>query len=178
MSTLQNATLGGGCFWCLEAVYQEVDGVREVVSGYAGGHVANPSYKQVCGGGTGHAEVVQLTFDPAVISYRDLLEIFFTIHNPTTKDRQGADVGPQYRSIILYHDAEQKQRAESLIEEFESDDLFGAPIVTEVEPLEAFYEAEERHQNYYRDNPSQPYCQSVISPKVSKLRKKHAAKLN
>lgn len=177
VSTLQNATLGGGCFWCLEAVYQEVDGVVEVVSGYAGGHLAHPSYKQVCGGGTGHAEVVQLTYDPSIISYRDLLEIFFTIHDPTTKDRQGADVGPQYRSIILHHDADQKRVAESLIEEFEAEGVFGDPIVTEVEPLEAFYEAEKRHQNYYRNNPSRPYCQSVISPKVAKLRKKHAARL-
>lgn len=174
---LENATLGGGCFWCLEAVYQEVDGVTEVVSGYAGGHVANPSYKHVCNGTTGHAEVVQLTYDPTVISYRDLLEIFFTIHDPTTKDRQGADIGPQYRSIILYHDDDQKGTAESLIRQFEDEGLFDDAIVTEVEQLDTFYTAEEHHQNYYRSNPSQPYCQSVISPKVTKLRKKHAAKL-
>lgn len=177
MSTTAKATLGGGCFWCLEAVYQEVDGVTAVVSGYAGGEVPNPSYRQVCAGTTGHAEVVQLTFDPEVVSYRALLEIFFTIHNPTTKDRQGADVGPQYRSIILYHDAEQKVVAESVIEALEADEVFGAPIVTEVEPLDTFYTAEEDHQNYYRNNPSQPYCQSVISPKVTKLRQKHADKL-
>lgn len=177
VSSAKKATLGGGCFWCLEAVYQEVDGITDVVSGYAGGHVANPSYKQVCSGTTGHAEVVQLTYDPSVIRYRDLLEIFFTIHDPTTKDREGADVGPQYRSIVLYHDDDQKETANSLIDGFEEDDVFGDPIVTEVEPLDTFYEAEERHQNYYKNNPSQPYCQTVISPKVAKLRNKHAAKL-
>jgi peptide-methionine (S)-S-oxide reductase len=170
-------TLGGGCFWCLEAVYQEVDGVDEVVSGYAGGDVPSPSYRQVCSGTTGHAEVVQLTYDPAVVAYRDLLEIFFTIHNPTTKDREGADVGPQYRSIILYHDEEQRETAEVLIDRLEAEGVFGDPIVTEVEPLTTFYEAEAKHQNYYKDNPSLPYCQSVISPKVSKLRQKHADKL-
>ncbi|MFP4227328.1 MAG: peptide-methionine (S)-S-oxide reductase MsrA [Salinivenus sp.] len=177
MSDLREATLGGGCFWCLEAVYQEVDGVESVVSGYAGGHVPNPSYRQVCNGTTGHAEVTQLVYDPAVVSYRALLEIFFTIHNPTTKNRQGPDVGEQYRSIILYHDEEQKTAAETLIEELEADDVFDDPIVTEVEPLDTFYPAEEEHQNYYRNNASLPYCQAVISPKVAKLRKKHADKL-
>jgi peptide-methionine (S)-S-oxide reductase len=173
----QHATLGGGCFWCLEAVYEEVDGISEVVSGYAGGHVPSPSYRQVCNGTTGHAEVVQLTYDPSVIDYRTLLEIFFTIHNPTTKDREGADVGPQYRSIILYHDADQREIAETVIEELEAEGVFGDPIVTEVEPLDTFYRAEDKHQNYYERNSSQPYCQSVISPKVSKLRQKHADKL-
>lgn len=177
MSTTTTATIGGGCFWCLEAVYQEVDGVESVVSGYAGGDVSDPSYRQVCTGTTGHAEVVQLTYDPSTISYRDLLEIFFTTHNPTTKDREGPDVGPQYRSIILYHDDEQKDVATDLIEDLEADDVFGDPIVTEVEPLDTFYPAEEKHQNYYRDNPSQAYCQSIISPKVTKLRQKHADKL-
>ena len=177
MATTEKATLGGGCFWCLEAVYQEIDGVESVVSGYAGGHVASPTYRQVCSGGTGHAEVVQITFDPSRVSYRDLLEIFFTIHNPTTKDREGADVGPQYRSIILHHDEEQREVAESVIRELEEKEVFSDPIVTEVESLDTFYEAEEDHQNYYRDNPSLPYCQSVISPKVSKLRQKHADKL-
>jgi len=154
-----------------------VDGVSKIVSGYAGGHVPSPSYRQVCNGTTGHAEVVQLTYDPSVIQYRDLLEIFFTIHNPTTKDREGADVGPQYRSIILYHDQEQKETAEQLINEFEAEDVFGDPIVTEVEPLDTFYRAEDKHQDYYERNPSQPYCRSVITPKVSTLRKKHADKL-
>ncbi len=177
MSSLNHATLGGGCFWCLEAVYEEVSGVTEVVSGYAGGHVSAPSYRQVCNGTTGHAEVVQLTYDPSVIEYRDLLEIFFTIHNPTTKDREGADVGPQYRSIILYHDDEQKEIAETLIDELEAKGVFGDPIVTEVEPLDDFYRAEDKHQDYYERNPSQPFCQTVISPKVAKLRKKHADKL-
>jgi peptide-methionine (S)-S-oxide reductase len=172
-----HATLGGGCFWCLVAVYEEVEGVSEIVSGYAGGHVPSPSYRQVCNGTTGHAEVVQVTYDPSVISYRDLLEIFFTIHDPTTKDRQGADIGPQYRSIILYHDAAQKETAEALIEDLESENVFGDPILTEVEPLDTFYRAEEEHQDYYERNTSQPYCQSVISPKVAKLRKKHADKL-
>jgi len=177
VANLEHATLGGGCFWCLEAVYEEVDGVTDIVSGYAGGHVPNPSYRQVCNGTTGHAEVVQLTYDPAIISYRDLLEIFFTIHNPTTKDREGADVGPQYRSIILPHTTEQQDTAEALIDELEANGVFGDPIVTEVEPLDTFYEAEAKHQDYYERNPSQPYCQSVISPKVSKLRQKHADKL-
>lgn len=176
MSDFQQATLGGGCFWCLEAVYQEVDGVTSVVSGYAGGDVPNPSYRQVCTGTTGHAEVTQITYNPSVVSYRDLLEVFFTIHDPTTKDRQGADVGPQYRSIILYHNDEQKATAEAVIEELDRE-VFDGGIVTELEPLDTFYEAEEEHQNYYRNNTSLPYCQSVISPKVSKLRQKHADKL-
>jgi len=174
---MKTATLGGGCFWCLEAVYQEVDGVDSVVSGYAGGDVPDPSYRQVCTGTTGHAEVTQMTYDPAVVSYRDLLEIFFTIHNPTTKDREGNDVGSQYRSIVLYHDEVQKATAESVIGDLEANGVFEDSIVTEVEPLGTFYPAEEEHQDYYRSNQSLPYCQSVISPKVSKLRRKHADKL-
>jgi peptide-methionine (S)-S-oxide reductase len=174
---MENATLGGGCFWCLEAVYQDIDGIEQVVSGYAGGSTPNPTYRQVCNGTTGHAEVVQLTFDPDVISYRDIVEVFFTIHNPTTKDRQGADVGPQYRSIILHHTPEQKEVAESVIDMLEAEGVFSDPIVTEVEPLGTFYEAEERHQDYYQRNPGLPYCQAVIEPKLKKLRKKHAAKL-
>jgi len=177
VATKAKATLGGGCFWCLEAVYQEVDGVESVVSGYAGGDVPNPSYRQVCSGTTGHAEVVQVTYDPEILSYRALLEIFFTIHNPTTKDREGADVGPQYRSIILYHDDEQRETAETVIDELEGNGVFTDPIVTEVEPLATFYTAGDKHQNYYKSNPSLPYCQSVISPKVTKLRQKHADKL-
>lgn len=151
--------------------------MSSVVSGYAGGTTSNPSYQQVCTGTTGHAEVVQLTYATDVIAYRDLLEIFFTIHDPTTKDREGPDVGPQYRSIILHHDETQRTVAETVIEELEEKDVFPDPIVTEVEPLEAFYPAEEGHQNYFQKNPSQPYCQSVISPKVTKLRRKHADKL-
>ena len=177
MSDLETATLGGGCFWCIEAAYQEVDGVESVQSGYAGGDVPNPTYRQVCTGDTGHAEVTQIAFDPDVISYRDLLEIFFTIHNPTTKDRQGPDVGSQYRSIILYHDEGQRETATSVIEMLESEDVFDDPIVTEVEPLDMFYEAEPEHEDYYRNNPEAAYCQSVISPKLSKLRQKHADKL-
>ncbi len=176
-SDLAKATFGGGCFWCLEAVYDRVEGVESVTSGYAGGHVENPTYRQVCNGTTGHAEVVQIEYNSAAITYRDLLEIFFTIHDPTTKNRQGADVGPQYRSIILYHDADQKATAETLIDDLESDGVFGDPIVTEVKPLNQFYRAEDRHQDYYRDNPGLPYCQAVIAPKVNKLRQKHADRL-
>ena len=171
------ATLGGGCFWCLEAVFQRLEGVRSVRSGYAGGDVADPTYEQVCGGRTGHAEVVQVEFDPSVTSYRELLELFFTIHDPTTPNRQGADVGTQYRSIILYHTPEQKTVAEKVVRELEAEGVFDAPIVTELEPLEEFYPAEDYHQNYYNDNPNQPYCRVVIDPKVAKLRAKYADKL-
>ena len=177
MPTTTTAILGGGCFWCLEAVYQDVEGVESVTSGYAGGHVPNPTYRQVCGKDTGHAEVVQLAFDPTRVRYRDLLEIFFTIHDPTTKDREGADVGPQYRSIILYHDDDQRETAEAVIGMLESQNVFDDPIVTEVEPLDTFYEAEKEHQDYYRRNTAMPYCQAVISPKLKKLRQKHADKL-
>ena len=171
------ATLGGGCFWCLEAVYKDLKGVESVVSGYAGGEVENPSYEQVCGGGTGHAEVVQIAFDPNVVTYRDLLDVFFTIHDPTTKDRQGGDVGPQYRSIILYHSPEQKTAAEQAIAELKAKGLWHAPIVTEVVPLEKFYPGEDYHQDYFERNPRQGYCQIVIAPKVAKFRKEHLARL-
>jgi peptide-methionine (S)-S-oxide reductase len=171
------ATLGGGCFWCLEAVYKDLKGVESVVSGYAGGHAEDPTYEQVCAGGTGHAEVVQIAFDPQVLTYRDLLDVFFTIHDPTTKDRQGADVGPQYRSIILYHSPEQRAAAAAVIAELESKGLWRAPIVTEVVPLEKFYPAEEYHHDYFERNPRQRYCQIVIAPKVAKFRKEYLAKL-
>ena len=171
------ATLGGGCFWCLEAVYKDLKGVESVVSGYAGGDVENPTYEQVCGGRTGHAEVVQIAFDPQVVTYRDLLDVFFTIHDPTTKDRQGADVGPQYRSIILYHDPEQRAAAEAAIAELGSKGIWRVPIVTEVVPLEKFYPAEEYHRDYFELNPRQRYCQIVIAPKVAKFRKEHLARL-
>jgi len=177
VTTPSLATLGGGCFWCLEAVYQQLDGVERVVSGYAGGHVENPTYEQVCGKKTGHAEVVQLTFDPARVSYRDLLEVFFTIHDPTTMDRQGNDVGPQYRSVIFYHDDDQRRTAEAIIAELTAEHAFDMPIVTEVQPLSRFYGAEEYHQNYYVQNSSQPYCAYVISPKLAKFRKKFAERL-
>jgi peptide-methionine (S)-S-oxide reductase len=171
------ATLGGGCFWCLEAVYQQLDGVTRVESGYSGGHVENPTYEQVCGKKTGHVEVVQVTFDPARVSYRDVLEVFFSIHDPTTKDRQGNDVGPQYRSAIFYHDDEQRQVAESIIAELAAEHAFEAPIVTELKPFERFYSAEQYHQNYFAQNSSQPYCAYVISPKIAKFRRKFAERL-
>ena len=173
----QVATLGGGCFWCLEAVYLGLRGVRRVVSGYAGGHLANPSYEQVCGKRTGHAEVVQVTFDPAGISYEDLLRVFFTIHDPTTKDRQGHDVGPQYRSIILTHDDHQRVAAEAVIAEIAAAGIWPGTIVTEVRPLETFWPAEDYHQNYFARNPHQGYCQAVVAPKVAKFRKTFADRL-
>jgi len=173
----ETATLGGGCFWCLEAVYKDLKGVERVVSGYAGGHVVNPTYQQVCGAGTGHAEVVQITYDPAMVSYRDLLDVFFTIHDPTTPNQQGADIGPQYRSIILYHSAEQMADAERAIAEQANKGVWGAPIVTEVVPLEKFWPGEDVHQDYYERNPRQGYCQIVIAPKVAKFRKEFLAKL-
>jgi peptide-methionine (S)-S-oxide reductase len=171
------ATIGGGCFWCLEAVYKDLKGVERVVSGYAGGHVNNPTYEQVCGGRTGHAEVVQITYDPKVITFRDLLDVFFTIHDPTTKDRQGADIGPQYRSIILFHSPEQKAEAERAIAAVTEKKIWRAPIVTEIVPLERFYPAEAYHQDYFEQNPRQRYCQIVIAPKVAKFRKEHLARL-
>lgn len=169
-SARERATLGGGCFWCLEAVFQEVPGVERVVSGYAGGQVPDPSYRQVCTGQTGHAEVVQVTFDPEAVSYRRLLEVFFTVHDPTTRDRQGADVGPQYRSIILHHSTEQRDTARAVIRELEEAGAWSAPVVTEVVPLEAFYPAESEHQDFFRRNPAQAYCRFVIEPKMAKYR--------
>jgi peptide-methionine (S)-S-oxide reductase len=174
---LEVATLAGGCFWCLEAVYEQLQGVVKVVSGYAGGHVAHPTYEQVCGGRTGHAEVVQITYDPEAISYRELLEVFFTIHDPTTLNRQGADVGPQYRSAIFYHDEAQKETAEQVIEEIEKEGIWDDPIVTEWALLDAFYQAEDYHQEYYRRNPYQGYCRVVIAPKVAKFRKRYMDRL-
>ena len=175
--TKEIATLGGGCFWCLEAVYDELEGVEDVVSGYAGGTVANPSYAQVGSGRTGHAEVVQVTFDPQVISYKELLEVFFTIHDPTTPDRQGYDIGTQYRSIILYHSPEQRAAAAETVARLEAAGIWDAPIVTQIEPLTAFYAAEEYHRDYFKRNPEQAYCQVVIAPKVLKARKEFLAKL-
>lgn len=171
------ATLGGGCFWCTEAVFEQLRGVQSVVSGYAGGHVPNPTYRDVCGKQTGHAEVVQVTFDPREISFRELLEIFLTTHDPTTPNRQGADVGPQYRSIVLYHSPEQKEAAEQVVTEMERRGVWSAPVVTEVEPLETFYPAEAEHQGYYRRNSNQGYCRVVIAPKVAKLRSHYLEKL-
>ncbi|GAB1471611.1 peptide-methionine (S)-S-oxide reductase MsrA [Chloroflexota bacterium] len=172
MSTnYETITLAGGCFWCLEAVYDEVKGVLSVDSGYANGHVPNPSYRAVCNGDTGHAEVAQIKFDPAVITLRDLLNIFFVIHDPTTLNRQGGDTGTQYRSGIYYHTPEQKEVAEQTIRELEAQKIFDKPIVTEVEPLKNFYIAENYHQEYFVNNPNQPYCMAVVAPKVSKFRK-------
>jgi peptide-methionine (S)-S-oxide reductase len=175
--TTQVATLAGGCFWCLEAVFEQLRGVKKVESGYSGGHVPNPSYEAVCTGATGHAEVTQVTFDPDQISFRDLVGVFFAIHDPTTLDRQGGDVGTQYRSAIFYHDDEQRRVAEEVVRELEAEHVFDDPIVTKIGPLEAFYPAEEYHREYYRRNPSQPYCRAVIAPKVAKLRSKYLAKL-
>ncbi len=168
---MAQATVGGGCFWCLEAVYQGVQGVSAVKSGYAGGAVPNPTYKEVCTGRTGHAEVVQITFDPARISYADLLRIFFTIHDPTTPDRQGADVGPQYRSIILIRDEAERATAEAVMQEIRAADLWPAPLVTEVKPLETFWPAEPEHDDYFNRNPGTGYCRAVVAPKVLKFRK-------
>jgi peptide-methionine (S)-S-oxide reductase len=166
------ATLGGGCFWCLEAVYDELEGVVDVVSGYTGGHAARPTYEQVCAGTTGHAEVVRVEFDPGVISFREILEVFFTIHDPTTLNRQGADAGTQYRSAIYYHTPEQKRAAEQVIAEFTEQAVWDDPIVTEVAEAPEFHPAEAYHQEYYRRNPNQGYCQFVVAPKVAKFRQK------
>lgn len=169
----QTATLAGGCFWCLEAVYEQVRGVESVVSGYTGGTTPNPSYREVCSGRTGHAEAVQIAFDPDVVSYRQLLELFFTMHDPTTLNRQGPDAGTQYRSAVYHHDDEQRAVAQEVIADFAERKVWPNPIVTEVAPLGDFYEAEGYHQRYYRENPYAGYCQVVIAPKVAKLRKEH-----
>jgi peptide-methionine (S)-S-oxide reductase len=174
---MATATFGGGCFWCTEAVFRELRGVERVVSGYAGGHVASPSYEAVCSGRTGHAEVVQVTYDPAQVSYRELLEIFFATHDPTTADRQGADVGTQYRSTVLYEDEAQRHEAEVLIAALEREKVFRDAIVTKVEPLDRFWPAEDYHQDYYARHGRQPYCQVVIAPKLAKFRKTYAEKL-
>ena len=174
---LETATLGGGCFWCLEAVFERVEGVVEVVSGYAGGKRANPTYEQVCSGATGHAEVVQVSFDPAAIGFGDVLEIFLAIHDPTTPNRQGADVGTQYRSAIFYADEGQREIAEATLRALDDEGVYDAPIVTEVAPLDAFWPAEAYHREYFRRNPAQPYCQVVVAPKVAKFRKRFAHRL-
>jgi peptide-methionine (S)-S-oxide reductase len=171
------ATLGGGCFWCLEAVYQELRGVEEVVSGYSGGHVDHPTYREVCAGTTGHAEVTQITFDPTVVSFREILEVFFTIHDPTTLNRQGADVGTQYRSVIFWHSEDQKRAAEEVIADLERANVWDAPVVTELSPIGRFYPAEGYHQEYYVRNPDQAYCRVVVTPKVAKFRKKFLERL-
>lgn len=171
------ATLAGGCFWCLEAVFDQLRGVESVESGYAGGRIPNPSYEAVCSGTTGHAEVVQITFDPAQVSFRELLEVFFTIHDPTTLNRQGADVGTQYRSAIFTHNDEQAQTAREVIRDLEAEGVWESPIVTQVEPITDFYPAETYHQEYFARNPRQGYCQIVIAPKVAHFRSQYLSKL-
>jgi len=168
---MEQATLGGGCFWCLEPIFTALRGVQSSVSGYAGGQTANPTYDQVCGKRTGHAEVVQLTFDPAQITYADILRVFFTLHDPTTPDQQGADVGPQYRSIILTHDDAQAETARAVLAEMSATHVWPRPIITQIEPLEKFWRAEDEHQDYFARNPWSGYCRAVITPKVAKLRK-------
>lgn len=177
MAEIQTATFGGGCFWCTEAVFLDLRGVESVTSGYAGGHVANPTYEQVCTKTTGHAEVIQITYDPDEVSYEDLLEVFFQTHDPTTKDRQGNDIGPQYRSAIFYHTPEQKAAAEAFIAKLEASGSFLAKIVTEVTEINNYYPAENYHQDYLANNPSNPYCAMVVRPKVDKFRKQFAGKL-
>lgn len=174
---MESATLAGGCFWCLEAVFDELKGVTSVASGYAGGKVDNPTYQQVCSGTTGHAEVVRVDFDPALVSFKDLLRIFFTIHDPTTRNRQGADVGTQYRSAVFYHSPEQQQAAQQVIAELTGASIWDAPIVTEVSPLPTYYPAEDYHQEYFARNPEQGYCRAVIAPKVAMFRSKYLAQL-
>ncbi|GAA0668201.1 peptide-methionine (S)-S-oxide reductase MsrA [Natronoarchaeum mannanilyticum] len=174
---LERATFGGGCFWCVEAALKPLDGVERVTSGYAGGHAENPSYKEVCRGSTGHAEVVQVAYDPDEISYPDLLEVFFTIHDPTTEDREGPDIGSQYRSIVLYHDDDQREIVEAFVVELEESGAYDDPIVTEIEPLEEFYEAEERHQDYFEKNPQDAYCRMHAAPKVEKVREQFTDQL-
>jgi len=174
---LERATFGGGCFWCVEAALKPLDGVEGVTSGYAGGHADDPSYEAVCRGSTGHAEVVQVAYDPEEISYPDLLEVFFTIHDPTTEDREGPDVGSQYRSIVLYHDDEQREIVEAFVVELEESGAYDDSIVTEIEPLEEFYEAEEHHQDYFEKNPQDAYCRMHAAPKVEKVREQFTDQL-
>ncbi len=175
--TLETATLGGGCFWCLEPVFEELDGVTNVIVGYAGGSVEDPSYKEVTRGTTGHAEVAQITFDPGVIRFEELLGVFFSVHDPTTPNRQGADVGTQYRSLILFHGPEQETASRAVIERLDAEGVFQNSIVTELEPYQAFYEAEDYHQDYYDKNPNAGYCMAVIAPKMQKLRKHYGERL-
>lgn len=174
---LETATLGAGCFWCVEAVFDDLKGVESVESGYSGGHTENPTYKEVCSETTGHAEVVQINFDPQEISFRDILRVFFTVHDPTTLNRQGNDIGTSYRSAIFYHDDNQKQIAEEVIKEVTDAKIYDNPIVTEIKPFDKFYIAEDYHQEYFANNPNQPYCAAVVAPKVAKFRQKFADRL-
>ncbi|WP_018983765.1 peptide-methionine (S)-S-oxide reductase MsrA [Salinimonas chungwhensis] len=177
MANIQQATLGGGCFWCIESAYNNVEGVERALSGYAGGHTDEPTYKAVCSGTTGHAEVVRVNYDADVISYRDILEIFFALHDPTQLDRQGNDVGPQYRSVIFYHDDTQKAEAEAIIEEINRDEIWPNPVVTEVVELNNYHQAEDYHQDYFKNNPQNQYCAMVLAPKLAKFKKTFADKL-
>jgi peptide-methionine (S)-S-oxide reductase len=177
MANLETATLAAGCFWCVEAVFDDLKGVEDVVSGYSGGHTENPTYRQVCEGTTGHAEVAQITFDSSVISFKDVLRVFFSVHDPTTLNRQGADVGTQYRSAIFYHNEDQKRDAEEVIKEVTDEGVYDAPIVTEVTPFEKFWPAEDYHQEYFANNANVPYCAAVVAPKVAKFRKKFVDRL-
>jgi peptide-methionine (S)-S-oxide reductase len=175
--TKEKATLGGGCFWCLEAVFSNLEGVEKIESGYSGGKIDNPTYEQICSGSTGHAEVVQITFNTDLIAFQDILEVFFDIHDPTTLNRQGNDIGTQYRSVIFHHSEEQKEIAEGLIKKLESKKTWENPIVTEVSPLIEFFKAEKYHQNYFKLNASQPYCKIVIEPKIAKFKEKYSTRL-
>ena len=177
MSNLETATLAAGCFWCVEAVFDDLKGVEDVVSGYSGGHTANPTYKEVCGEGTGHAEVVQIRFDPEELTFADLLRVYFTVHDPTTLNRQGNDIGSSYRSAIFYHSEAQRQSAEDVIAEITAESIYANPIVTEVTPFDKFWPAEDYHQEYFANNPNQPYCSAVVAPKVAKFRQKFVSKL-
>lgn len=177
MSNLETATLAAGCFWCVEAVFDDLQGVEDVVSGYSGGHKENPTYKEVCSETTGHAEVVQIRFDPEVLSYADLLRVYFTVHDPTTLNRQGGDIGTSYRSAIFYHSDEQRQTAEQIIAEITAEGIYDNPIVTEVTAFDKFWPAEDYHQEYFANNPTQPYCAAVVAPKVAKFRQKFVSRL-
>jgi peptide-methionine (S)-S-oxide reductase len=177
MANLETATLAAGCFWCVEAVFDDLKGVEDVVSGYSGGHTENPTYREVCDGNTGHAEVIQVKFDPAEISFKEILQIFFSVHDPTTLNRQGHDIGTQYRSAIFYHSDEQKRVAEETIAEVNTEGIWDAPIVTEVTPFDRLYVAEDYHQEYFANNPNVPYCAAVVAPKVAKFRQKFVSRL-
>lgn len=177
MAELETATLAAGCFWCVEAVFDDLNGVEDVVSGYSGGNTVNPTYRQVCDGNTGHAEVAEIRFDPSVISFKDILRVFFSVHDPTTLNRQGNDVGTQYRSAVFYHNEDQKRDAEEVIKEVTDEGVYDRPIVTEVVPFEKFWPAEDYHQEYFLNNPNQPYCTAVVAPKVKKFRQKFADRL-
>ena len=177
MDNLETATLGAGCFWCVEAVFDDLKGVEDVVSGYSGGQTENPTYRQVCDGTTGHAEVAEIRFDPSVISFKDILRVFFSVHDPTTMNRQGADIGTQYRSAIFYHNDDQKRDAEEVVKEITDEAVYDDPIVTEIVPFEKFWPAEDHHQEYFANNPNVPYCAAVVSPKVKKFRQKFSDRL-